>query len=61
MPTVKIGQKLSLITRIGLVEIKTKAKALGDAVEGESITVINTVNGKRLRGVVEPNGTVRVE
>ncbi len=57
----RIGQELSLITRIGVVEIKTKAKALGDAVEGESIKVISTVNGKRLRGVVERDGTVRVE
>jgi len=61
VPTVKIGQKLSLITRIGMVEIKTEAKALGDADEGESITVISIVNGKRLRGIVEQNGTVRVE
>ncbi|MCF7809413.1 flagellar basal body P-ring formation chaperone FlgA [bacterium] len=61
VPIIKVGQELPLVTRIGVVEIKTKAKALEDAGVGESITVINTVNGKRLKGIVEQNGIVRVE
>jgi flagella basal body P-ring formation protein FlgA len=61
VPIVRIGQELPLVTRIGDIEVKTKAKALEDAGVGESITVINTVNGKRLKGIVEQNGIVRVE
>jgi len=61
IPTVVIGQKLDLVVRSGQVEIKIEGKALQDGYTGDRIRVMNTYNGKHLKGVVESGDLVVLE
>ncbi len=61
IPTVVIGQQLDLVVRSGQVEIKTGGKALQDGYTGDRIRIMNTYNGKHLKGVVESSDLVVLE
>lgn len=61
IPAVKIGEKISIISRSGLVEIVATGKALEDGIPGEKVRVMYTENKKRLTGIVQSNGSVLVE
>ncbi len=58
IPAIFIGKEISLISRIGAVEIKAPAKALEDGRIGEKIRIENSLNGKRMYGIVESEETV---
>lgn len=60
-PVITIGQELSLVSRIGIVEARVDGKALEDGRLGEKIRVLNTLNGEKFRGVVESEKTVVLE
>lgn len=60
-PTVvKRGQLVTLIAGAGGLEVKIQGKAMGDAVEGERVSVSNLSSGKKVEGTANSDGTVTV-
>lgn len=61
IPMVVIGQHVSILLRVGTVEIKAPGKALEDGRLGERIRILNEASGSRLMAVVESAEIVVVE
>ncbi len=61
VPSVEIGKELTLVVRNGLVEVKTRGRALEDGYTGQKINVMIKANRKKLKGMVEADGLVIVE
>ena|GEM_PF-1304014 len=61
IPLVERGERVRAVVTIGGVTVWATAVALDDGACGDLIDVKNDRTGKRLRGVVEAQGVVRVE
>ena len=61
VPSVEIGEELTLVVRNGLVEVKTRGRALEDGYTGQIISVMIKENKKKLKGMVKADGKVVVE
>ena len=57
---VTAGREVQLVWRSGGVEVTARAVAAGTAAQGESVAV-RTESGRRLRGIAEGPGRVRIE
>ncbi len=58
LPDVQIGENVTIISRVGTVEIKTSGRALQDAFIGDEIPVKSMLTKKRLHGLVQIKKTV---
>lgn len=61
MPLVTIGQPVKVVIRVGRIEATVEGKALEDGRRGARVRVLNTASGAKLRGIVEPNGSVLID
>lgn len=58
--TVRRGDNVALVSRRGGVEVRMAGKALGDAGEGERVSVENLSSRRVVQGVATPGGDVLV-
>ncbi|MEM6546089.1 MAG: flagellar basal body P-ring formation chaperone FlgA [Pseudomonadota bacterium] len=54
------GQQVTLVAGTSGLEVRMQGKALAGGAEGDRLLVQNTSSGRRLEGVVLPDGSVRV-
>ncbi len=58
---IKRGQQVTLVSGAKGLEVRIAGKALGNAAEGEIVTVSNLSSGKRVQGIAHADGTVSVQ
>ena len=59
--TVRKGDTVTLLSRVGGVEIRSRGKAEHDAVENSAVSVKNLSSGKRVQGYARGNGIVEIQ
>jgi flagella basal body P-ring formation protein FlgA len=57
---VRRGGKVTILAKIGGIEVRTSGEALADGVEGESVDVRNSLTNKVIQAVVTAAGVVQV-
>ncbi|MEZ5569405.1 MAG: flagellar basal body P-ring formation chaperone FlgA [Halioglobus sp.] len=57
---IKRGQQVTLVSGVGGLEVRMQGKALGDAAEGERVSVATTGSGKTVEGIAHSDGSVYV-
>jgi flagella basal body P-ring formation protein FlgA len=61
-PTLVKRNEIVLVeTRVGALTVQTRAKAMGDGIEGELVRCMNVGSKDEFVGVVLPNGTIYVQ
>jgi flagella basal body P-ring formation protein FlgA len=55
------GQKVTIIAKMGSMQVRMEGKALAHGAAGERIRVMNINSRKKVEGVITPKGEVRVE
>ncbi len=55
------GEKVAIIASIGALKVKGKGEALGDAAQGELVTVRNSRSKRVIQGIATKPGTVNVQ
>ena len=58
---VKRGQHVSIVARVGSMEVRTSGKALAHGAVGDRIRVLNVKSKKKLEGTVTPSGDIKVD
>ncbi|PCJ88949.1 MAG: flagellar biosynthesis protein FlgA [Thiotrichaceae bacterium] len=55
------GQKVTILARLGRMQVRMEGKALAHGAAGERIQVMNLKSRKKLEGVITVNGEVKVD
>jgi len=55
------GQKITILAKIGHMQVSMEGKALAHGAAGERIQVMNTKSSKKLEGVITDKGEVKVD
>lgn len=57
---IRRGQQVTLVSGVGGLEVRMQGKALGDAADGERVSVATTGSGKTVEGIAHSDGSVYV-